>query len=112
MKNGAQAESFFDIIVSNPPYVKKGEIAGLSCEVQAEPKIALDGGEDGLSFYRRIVAEAPDFLKNNGWLFLEIGDGKREDIERIFSGNNLLVSEFQKDYHGIERIFMARKKNG
>ena len=63
----------FDIIVSNPPYIESKVIESLSKEVQNEPKLALDGGEDGLKFYRCILENAKDYLRKNGAIFLEIG---------------------------------------
>jgi release factor glutamine methyltransferase len=100
----------FDLIISNPPYIKSGDIGGLQIEIKAhEPIEALDGGEDGLDFYRRICAEAPAFIKDDGILMLEIGDGQAEDIRGLASGAGLKDIRFIKDYSGIERIFVGRK---
>lgn len=73
----------FDIIVSNPPYIESKVIESLSKEVQNEPKLALDGGEDGLKFYRCILENAKDYLRKNGAIFLEIGYDQKEKIEEI-----------------------------
>ena len=70
----------FDLIVSNPPYIPAGDLPGLQAEVGFEPALALDGGEDGLHFYRAILAQAPHFLAPGGWLMVEIGDGQAEAL--------------------------------
>ena len=100
----------YDIIISNPPYVRSGDINGLQKELTYEPGMALDGGGDGLDFYRRIIAEAGNFLKKEGRLFLEIGFGQREDIEKIVSaGNGFSIEEIIKDYSGIARVMIMRR---
>ena len=100
----------YDIIISNPPYVRSGDINGLQKELAYEPRMALDGGADGLDFYRRIIAEAGNFLDKEGLLFLEIGFSQGEDIEKIvFAGNDFAVDEIIKDYSGIERVMIMRK---
>lgn len=74
----------FDLIISNPPYIRREEIGGLQKEIRDyEPVLALDGGPDGLAFYRRIVAEAPEFLKKNGVLILEIGADQCRSLTEI-----------------------------
>ena len=100
----------YDIIISNPPYVRSGDINGLQKELAYEPRMALDGGADGLDFYRRVIAEAGNFLNKEGLLFLEIGFSQGEDIEKIvFAGNDFAVDEIIKDYSGIERVMIMRK---
>lgn len=90
-------ERCFDMIVSNPPYIPDKTIEGLQVEVaQYEPWIALAGGADGLNFYRRIIKDAPHYLKENGQLYLEIGHDQAKDV------TSLLISE--KVYDGIEVI--------
>lgn len=102
----------YDIIISNPPYLRSQDINGLQKELHCEPQMALDGGEDGLDFYRRIIAEAGNFLKKEGLLFFEIGFGQREDIEKIVSAqNSFIIDKIIKDYSGIERVIVARMKN-
>ncbi|HLD41134.1 MAG TPA: peptide chain release factor N(5)-glutamine methyltransferase [Candidatus Omnitrophota bacterium] len=100
-------EGGFDIIVSNPPYVFSQEIDKLSPEVRSEPRLALDGGNEGLDFYRRIIPLAGGFLKNGGFLALEIGFQQRQGIEEIVNQQGWLrVKEVIKDYSGIERVMV------
>ncbi len=101
----------FDGIVSNPPYIPSREIAGLDPEVRDhDPLLALDGGAEGLEFYRRLATEAPAWLKPGGWLALEFGDGQAADLLRIFGGAPWRGAEVRKDDTGRERmlrIFVA-----
>lgn len=100
-----------DLIVSNPPYIPSADIENLQREIKYEPRIALDGGRDGLDFYRRIIKDAPKFLKKGGFLFLEIGFGQHNDIAEIASKERELeIVEIVKDYSNIERILIF--KNG
>lgn len=89
-------ESEFDIIVSNPPYIESKTISTLSKEVQNEPHIALDGGEDGLKFYKIIAQNANKFLKEKGQLLLEIGYNQKESVMKVF--------EYTKKYFCISCI--------
>ena len=99
----------FDVIVSNPPYIKTGEIDTLDKEVKDyEPRIALDGGEDGLDFYRRICEGAKQRLNEHGKLFLEAGYGEAEEIKKMLE-NDFNV-EIIKDISGIDRIIKAELK--
>lgn len=99
----------FDIIVSNPPYIKTEEIDTLDKEVKDyEPRIALDGGEDGLDFYRRICEGAKQCLNEHGKLFLEAGYGEAEEIKKMLE-NDFNV-EIIKDISGIDRIIKAELK--
>jgi release factor glutamine methyltransferase len=100
----------FDLIVSNPPYVAAEEIATLEPEVREfDPRLALDGGADGLNFYRRIAVEAPAFLKPHGKLMLEFGDGQEARVEKIFSDEKWIVEEIVCDYSPRPRILIARR---
>ena len=100
----------FDIIISNPPYIKTEEIPKLSKEVQNEPLIALDGGQDGLIFYRDIVKQAYKYLKDNGKLCLEIGDEQKEAIIEILKSNlNYTNIKEYKDLQGNDRVIIAEK---
>ena len=102
----------YDLIVSNPPYVPAGEIEFLEPGISYEPRIALDGGADGLDFYRRIVNEALRYLKKNGFLIMEIGFGQKEAIENIFKKQkNLEIIEAIKDYNKIYRVILVKKIN-
>lgn len=95
----------FDIIVSNPPYIKKDVINELEEEVKKEPIIALDGGEDGLKFYKEILENAKNYLNKNGAIFLEIGyDQKKEviDIVKKYYGN--VKIECKKDLQNKDRM--------
>ena len=101
----------FDIIVSNPPYIPGPDIDGLQPEVRYEPRIALDGGRDGLEFYRKIIKYAPRYLKKHGYLVMEMGFRQRdyiEDIIRLLGG--LKIKEVVKDYSGIDRVIVAFKE--
>ncbi len=98
----------YDIIVSNPPYIKKSLIKSLDKEVQKEPIIALDGGEDGLDFYRKIVKQGYQFLKYNGYLCLEIGyDQKIDVIELIENENNYVDTYCKKDLFENDRVIVT-----
>jgi release factor glutamine methyltransferase len=94
----------FDIIISNPPYVAGPEFAGLEREIGFEPALALDGGEDGLDFYRRIIKEASPFLSDGGGLFLEIGLGQADYVQSLFEKYNYKNIRFIEDYSDIKRI--------
>lgn len=103
-------EGCFDVIVSNPPYIKKKIIKTLDKQVQCEPILALDGGEDGLEFYQTIIKQAPDYLNENGKLFLEIGyDQKQEVLEIIEKTKRYKIAECKKDLSGNDRMIMAEK---
>jgi release factor glutamine methyltransferase len=101
----------FSLIVSNPPYIKAQEIPGLSREIHYEPRLALDGGEDGLFYYQRIINEAPAYLQNRGLLALEIGDNQAEPVKEIFRQNgSFSIFKVVEDYNELERVIVARKK--
>jgi len=100
-------ERKFDIIVCNPPYIKREDLAGLPQDVQQEPVQALDGGEDGLDFYRRIFSQAPEFLNPGGFVAVEIGEGQAEDVKRIATAGNFTDFEIIKDLNRINRIVIA-----
>ena len=95
----------FDIIVSNPPYVSSGEIDTLQREIRYEPRVALDGGADGVSFYRRMIDRAPRYLAGGGAMLMEIGSGQRRAIEALIEQSGTLrITEIKRDYSGIERV--------
>jgi release factor glutamine methyltransferase len=99
---------YFDIIVSNPPYVRRTDIEGLQREIKEwEPLEALDGGVEGLDFYRRIFADAVGHLCQGGKIIVELGFGQAMDVEAIAVGLGYKNIEVKKDYAGIERILKA-----
>ena len=100
----------FDIIVSNPPYIRTDEIKNLSKQVKEEPYIALNGGIDGLHFYRKIIKEAKGYIKNNGYLCLEIGYNQMKSVLGIFKENKEYKNLKQvKDWSGNDRCIIAQK---
>ncbi len=102
----------FDLIISNPPYIPSHQIENLEPEVSVyEPLIALDGGVDGLDFYRRIALEAKDFLAKEGSVFLEIGFGQKEEIVKIFLQQNFSLNSEKLDLSGICRVLEFVNKN-
>lgn len=104
-------EMKFDFIVSNPPYIETAEIADLMEEVRRyEPHNALDGGADGLEFYRRILVQAQDLLKNEGWIFFEIGCTQRKDLLQLLEQAGFDSLESRQDLAGLDRVVMGRKK--
>jgi release factor glutamine methyltransferase len=99
----------FDLIISNPPYIPSAEIATLQSEVRDfDPRGALDGGADGLDFYRKLAAEAKPFLKPTGKIMLEFGDGQVDAIRAIFAAEKWVVEAVKEDYSQRERILIAR----
>ena len=99
----------FDVIVSNPPYIRSSEIETLQPEVKCQPHIALDGGEDGLDFYRLIADNAAKYLASGGALFLEIGYDQREEVTALL-GKDFTNIACVKDYGGNDRVIFAEKK--
>ena len=100
----------FDLIVSNPPYVSAGALAGLQREVRDhEPLIALSPGVDGLSVIRRLLADSPAFLKPGGRLIMEIGFDQGEAVEALMDAKLWRMIELRPDLQGIPRIVVAQK---
>jgi release factor glutamine methyltransferase len=98
----------FDLVVSNPPYIVAAAIDGLMPEVaRFEPRIALDGGPDGLAAYRAIAAASSKLITRGGWLAVEAGEGQVLEIARIFSAAGLAPTAPWKDLGGIERVVAA-----
>lgn len=98
----------FNIIVSNPPYIPKDDIEKLQTEVKDfEPRLALDGGIDGLDFYKRISEEAKDYLYKDGLLIYEIGYNQSNMVEEILLKNNFKDIKILKDYQGFDRVIMG-----
>jgi len=102
-------EGPFDLIVANPPYVPRGELAGLMADVRDyEPVQALDGGEDGLDAYRALAAQAISRLAPGGCLLVEIGARQQNDVGRLFEEAGLVDVATRTDYAGIERVVSGR----
>ena len=100
----------YDMIISNPPYIRTEVIETLAPEVRcAEPRLALDGGEDGLDFYRRIIQEAPAYLVIGGRIMLEIGYDQAADVSLLLQDAGYYGIEAIKDYGGNDRIVTAVK---
>lgn len=98
-----------DLLVSNPPYVKSGDIPGLAPEVRDwDPPAALDGGPDGLAFYRRIFAETPPLLEDGSHLVLEIGDGQERDVTRLGRDAGFVPLGTRPDLAGTPRAVVLR----
>ena len=99
----------FDLVVTNPPYIPTAEIATLDPEVRDhDPRLALDGGADGLDFYRRLATEAVPWLVPGGWLLAEFGDGQAEAVSGIFTGAGWSSEGVEKDLSGRERVLIVR----
>lgn len=102
--------SSYDAIISNPPYIPSDEIASLAAEVQCEPLMALDGGKDGLDFFRVIIENAGTILSSGGFLFLEIGHGQGEAVSRLINGTKKFAEvSLLRDFSDKERIVIAQK---
>jgi release factor glutamine methyltransferase len=95
----------FDLIISNPPYIPAADIEELEPEVRIhEPRNALDGGQDGLDFYRKIAAEAKKFLEESGKIFLEIGHDQSKAVTEIFAQNSFQLTSSFLDLSGVTRV--------
>lgn len=106
-----RVRGLYDIIVSNPPYIKSEIIATLDAEVKNyEPYDALDGKEDGLYFYRLIIEQARDYLKPNGWLCFEIGYDQGESVKEILKEHEYEDIRVCKDLAGLDRVVVAKAK--
>lgn len=100
-----------DWLVSNPPYLTKGDMEQLQPEVRHDPALALYGGDDGLEFYRRIAADSPAYVKAGGHCAVEIGAGQAEDVTAIFCRHGAYDHEQTvKDYGGIDRVLVFSRK--
>jgi len=99
----------FDLITANPPYIKSSDIAGLQKEVRREPAKALNGGRDGLDFYRKILSKAAGYLKEAGWIFFELGFGQSEAVAEIAGRSGFKNITVIKDFAGIDRVLKAEK---
>lgn len=106
-------EGKVDLVISNPPYIATGDFSALAPEVSRfEPRLALDGGEDGLEFYPPIIEGGALYLKRGGYLALEIGVGQADKVKEFVLRNGYFqYPEIIKDYSGIDRVIIA-EKNG
>ena len=103
-------ETKFDLIVANPPYISSEEISTLEIEVKEyDPKLALDGGPDGLSFFRMLAGEAASWLNAEGRLMMEFGEGQAAVIREIFESQKWIVQAEERDYSQRERFLIARR---
>ena len=102
----------YDAILSNPPYIPDADIASLAPEVRCkEPRTALAGGPDGLAFYRRLIADSPALLKDDGFLAVEVGIHQAKMVAQMaVESGSFARTEILKDYGGIERVVVAWKK--
>lgn len=98
----------FDVIVSNPPYIRSNEIKDLQEEVKKEPIIALDGGEDGLDFYRRIIKDSHNYMKKDAIMAFEVGYDQAQDVENLLKNYGYSHIEIIKDLQGIDRVLIGK----
>lgn len=100
----------YNLIVSNPPYIERNVIENLDKQVQKEPIIALDGGEDGLDFYKKIINEASSYLESNGYLCFEIGYNQKNEVQNLLSNSGKYQNIYcKKDLCGNDRVVIAKK---
>ena len=106
----AAVEGDFDLVVSNPPYVKSGDLDRLEPEVRDhEPRLALDGGADGLDCYRRIAHQASDHIRPGGYLLFEVGDGQSAEVEKLLAEVGRFAEvETKPDLNEVPRVVVAR----
>lgn len=97
-----------EALISNPPYIPTDELARLEPEIAHEPKVALDGGPDGLSFIRKLIAAAPSLLIPEGWLALEIGRDQSAGVQRLLGDHGAKEVTAHRDLQGHERVLVAR----
>ena len=109
--SGLESNELFDLIVSNPPYVPTADLEGLQREVSREPQNALDGGADGLAVIRRLLNEAPVFLRARGYLVFEIGFDQAESVKRIIDSAAWELIDVRRDLQGFPRTVVLRKSN-
>ena len=101
----------FAMVVSNPPYIPTADCEQLMTEVRDhEPRLALDGGEDGLTAYRQLSSQSGEILLPGGWLLVEVGVGQAEDVVALFESAGLAEISSRNDYAGIPRVVAGRKK--
>jgi release factor glutamine methyltransferase len=108
LRDFASVGGAFDLVVSNPPYIASGDLAGLVPEVRDyDPRQALDGGLDGLAAFRTIATVAPRLLRSAGHLVVEIGAGQEAPASELFAHNGLVITDVRHDLSGIPRALAA-----
>jgi release factor glutamine methyltransferase len=101
----------FDIVVSNPPYIRTADLRQLDPEVATfEPRHALDGGSDGLAAYRRLATEIPSLVRPGGLVALEVGQDQAAAVRYLFENKGLIDLSTRRDLGGIERVVVARRR--
>ena len=100
----APVDGLFDAILSNPPYIPVRDMEGLAPEVKQEPEMALVGGVDGLDFYRRLIDDAPRYLKEDGIVLFEVGIGEAQDVAELGKARGFCTQRILPDYAGIDRV--------
>ena len=101
----------YDFIISNPPYIKKFDLNKLKKEVKNyEPRLALDGGIDGLSVIRKVIKKSSELIKKQGKIFLEIGYGQKEPVKKMLKENNFYINKITKDLAKNDRCVISTKK--
>jgi release factor glutamine methyltransferase len=109
--SGIDGKERFDLIISNPPYIPADHYEVLPLEVKNEPRIALDGGDKGLEFYKKIIPESVMRLKESGYLVMEMGFGQSGAVKKLADDTGSFTeTETVKDYNGINRVLFARKR--
>ena len=109
-KNSGNISLEYDMLISNPPYIRTEDIEGLMEEVRFhDPVLALDGKENGLYFYEKITEQAGTYLKPGGWLMYEIGCDQGMDVSEIMKKNGFEQIEIKKDLAGLDRVVTGRK---
>ncbi len=107
----SKVQGKFDILISNPPYIKSADIEELMSEVKDyEPRIALDGSEDGLEFYRRIIEKGKEFIKEDGYILFEIGYDQREQVKELLREKGYSDIEALKDFAGNDRVVLGKRR--
>ena len=109
-KDNAEKVTGYDMLISNPPYIPSGEIEGLMEEVRLhDPRMALDGMEDGLYFYREITRQAMDHIRPGGWLVYEIGCEQGKDVKELLEKEGFIKTEIRQDLCGLDRVVLGQR---
>ena len=109
-KDNAEKVTGYDMLISNPPYIPSGEIEGLMEEVRLhDPRMALDGMEDGLYFYREITRQAMDHIRPGGWLLYEIGCEQGKDVKELLEKEGFIKTEIRQDLCGLDLVVLGQR---